>query len=148
MERAPEALVVDASVVVKWFVPEEDSEKAVRLRDRHIEGSLTLIAPDLVIYEVINALTHHPEVSDEDLHRDVEALFMVDLDLVPPSTDLMISISERARKLSISIYDSSYLTLAELLATNLVTADKRLHEKAEDKRLVLMLGDLNHNWTL
>jgi predicted nucleic acid-binding protein len=28
-----ERLVVDASVAVKWFVPEKDSDKALRLKD-------------------------------------------------------------------------------------------------------------------
>jgi len=31
--------VVDASVAAKWFVPEADSDKAVTLRNRHVEGA-------------------------------------------------------------------------------------------------------------
>lgn len=51
---------------------------------------------------------------------------MMDFDLVPPSMDLMVSISDRAGRPPISIYDSSYF--AEPLATNLVTVDKRLRQ--------------------
>jgi predicted nucleic acid-binding protein len=29
---------VDASVAAKWFAPEADSDKAVTLRNRHVEG--------------------------------------------------------------------------------------------------------------
>jgi len=148
VERAPQTLVVDASVVVKWFVPEEDSDKAIRLREKHVEGSLTLMAPDLIVYEVANALTYHPEIDDEDLRKDIEALFMIDLDLVPPSTELMVSITETARRLAISIYDSSYLALAEVTATNLVTADERLCEKTQDKRQVLILEELDRKWII
>ena len=148
MERAPKTLVVDASVVAKWFIPEEDSDKAIRLRNRHIEGSLTLMAPDLIVYEVANALAYHPDVADEDLREDVEALFRIDLDLVPPSTELMASIAEGARRNAISVYDSSYLALAEFTATNLVTADRRLYEKVEEKGRVLMLDELDRGWTI
>jgi hypothetical protein len=33
-----QSLVVDASVVVKWFVDEENSDKAIRIRDKYIDG--------------------------------------------------------------------------------------------------------------
>ena len=145
MERAPKTLIIDASVAAKWFVPEGDSGKAVKLRNRHVEGELTLMTPDLIVYEVTNALSHHPDISDEALRENVEALFMVDLDLVPPSTELMALTADSARRYAISIYDSSYLALAEFIATNLVTADKRLCDKVGGGR-VLLLDDLDQAW--
>jgi len=139
-------VIVDASVVAKWFIPEEDSDKAVKLRNRHIDGSLTLMAPDLIVYEVVNALTYHPEISDEAIREDIEALFMIDLELVPPSTELVASIADKARQLAISIYDSSYLVLAEITATNLVTADKKFYDRVKETRQVLILDELDRKW--
>lgn len=52
MERAPQTLVLDASVAVKWFIEEEDTDKALLIRKRYIERALDLIAPDLVIYHM------------------------------------------------------------------------------------------------
>lgn len=43
-------LVVDSSVAIKWFVSEDDSEDALKLRDRH-----QLVAPDLLVAECVNA---------------------------------------------------------------------------------------------
>jgi len=145
LERAPKTLVVDASVAAKWFVPERDSGKAVKLRNRHIDGEITLMAPDLIVYEVANALSHHPDISDEALRENIEALFMVDLDLVPPSTELMALTADGARRHAISVHDSSYLALAEFIATNLVTADRRLYDKVGGGR-VLLLDDLDRVW--
>lgn len=51
MERAPQTLVIDASAAAKWFIPKEDTDKALMLRNKHIEGGLTLMAPDLLVYE-------------------------------------------------------------------------------------------------
>jgi predicted nucleic acid-binding protein len=138
--------VVDASVVAKWFVPEADSEKAVRLRNRHIDGSLNLMAPDLLLYEVANALVYHPEIREGDISEDMEALFAVDIDLVSPSSELMTSIAEGARSRDLSVYDSSYLMLAEVVATNLVTADRGLYEKAKHTGQVLLLDELDQKW--
>lgn len=148
MERAPQTLVVDASVVTKWFIPEEGSDKALKLRNSHVEGGLTLMAPDLLVYEVANALAYHPQVSNEDLRQDVEALFTIDLELVPPSTELVASIGDKARQLSLSAYDSSYLTLAETTATNLVTADGKFYGKVKNTGQVLLLEDLGRTWVL
>jgi len=49
-------VVADASVMVKWFVDEIYSENARKLRDEYINGTLEIIAPELMPYEVLNAL--------------------------------------------------------------------------------------------
>ena len=49
-------VVVDASIIVKWFVEEEGSDKSLKLRDRYIEGEIRIIAPELMIFETLNAL--------------------------------------------------------------------------------------------
>jgi len=146
VERAPQNLVVDASVVAKWFIPEADSDKAVKLRNRHIEGTLNLMAPDLLLYEVANTLVYHPEIRDEAIQEDMEALFAVDIELVSPSSELMASMAEGARRRDLSVYDSSYLVLAEYVATNLVTADRRLYDKAKHTGQVLLLDELDQRW--
>jgi len=48
--------VLDASVVLKWFVNEEDSDKAVRLRKQYYLGEREIVVPDLLLFEVSNAL--------------------------------------------------------------------------------------------
>ena len=45
MERRQ--IVVDASVVVKWFVEEEYGREARLLRDAYVNGLIDLIAPSL-----------------------------------------------------------------------------------------------------
>ena len=49
-------VVADASVIVKWFIEEQGSDKALILRDRHISGVMTISIPVLALYEVLNAL--------------------------------------------------------------------------------------------
>lgn len=141
MERGSQTIVVDASVVIKWFIPEADSDKAVKLRDRHIEGFLTLMAPDLLVYEVANALSYHPDLSIDEVKEDLEALLMLDLDLIQPSGEFVSSIAEDARKYAVSVYDSSYLALAEATSSSLVTADRKLYEKAKKAGLALTLDE-------
>jgi hypothetical protein len=44
--------VVDASIAVKWVIPEVLSDQADRIRD----GDADVLAPDLLLVEVANAL--------------------------------------------------------------------------------------------
>lgn len=48
----PSRVVVDASVAIKWFVPEVHAEAARRL----LREGMILLAPDLIWAEVANAL--------------------------------------------------------------------------------------------
>ena len=50
--------VLDASVILKWFLEEENSEKAITLKDGHSRGEFLVVIPDLAIYEVANALRY------------------------------------------------------------------------------------------
>ena len=62
-ERAgPSPIVVDASVAVRWFNPEEHSERALALRDDHIARRVVLAAPSLLVWEVGDALGYNQEL--------------------------------------------------------------------------------------
>ena len=41
--------VVDASVIVKWFIDEEYSDKALLLERNYVEGSVDIVVPELVL---------------------------------------------------------------------------------------------------
>lgn len=148
MERAPQTLVLDASAAAKWFLNEEDTEKALTLRNAHIEGHVSLAAPDLLVYEVANALNYHPKISDTDLNACLKDLLQLDLELVPPSSELSSHTAKTARRLEISIYDASYIALSDMIATNLVTADRKLHEKISKGRQSYLLHEMDRTWSL
>lgn len=148
MERTPQNLVLDASAAAKWFLQEENTQEAVRLRDAHIEGTISLAAPDLLIYEVANALNFHPKTTVSDLKANLTELFELDLDLVAPSTEYSSQIIESAKKLSITVYDASYVALSETMATSLVTADNKLYQKILKAGRAYLLSELEHTWIL
>ena len=47
-------IVLDASVVAKWFIEEEDTEKAIEIRDKFVRGEIKILVPSLLIYEIGN----------------------------------------------------------------------------------------------
>jgi predicted nucleic acid-binding protein len=65
------SLVVDSSVAVKWYLPENGSERAASL----LEAAIRLVAPDLLIPEVGNVLwTRRREMPVEEMEAVAIAL--------------------------------------------------------------------------
>lgn len=120
-------IVVDASIVAKWYIAEEDSEKAVQIRDLHSAGKVSLSSPSLVIYEVGNALTRHPSFRSQDAARALQSLLDLELKLRSFESNLLGRTFQIARELGTTFYDAAYVALAN--DATLVTADKDLHKK-------------------
>jgi predicted nucleic acid-binding protein len=50
-------LVIDASVILKWYLPDEEfTQKALNILHRHVSGETALYAPTILPYEILNAL--------------------------------------------------------------------------------------------
>jgi predicted nucleic acid-binding protein len=81
--------VIDASVAVKWFVVEPDSPSAHQLLEAHAWGSTTLVAPDLIVYEVANVLLHLPTLTTGEAQRALERLYELELELITPSAEVV-----------------------------------------------------------
>jgi predicted nucleic acid-binding protein len=119
-----EELVVDASVVVKWFIVEEDRQAALRIRDDYIEGKLTLSAPSLMPFEVMNAVRYaRRDIEAERLREIAESLSLYRIRLYNLREEYVWKTIRTALDNDISIYDASYVALAGQLQTTLYTAD-------------------------
>ena len=66
--------VLDASVVIKWFSEEEYTDIAVKLRDGFFKGCNELVVPDLLLYEVSNALRYNPNFDGIHETSPIQAL--------------------------------------------------------------------------
>lgn len=116
-------LVVDASVVAKWFFPEEHSSESRRLLSpRH-----TLLAPDLIWSEAGNIAWKR--VRRGEMKADEAAEFIADLIRLPlgvvPTQGLLAPALELAIATDRTVYDCMYLAMAIDRKCRLVTADER-----------------------
>lgn len=114
--------VVDASVAVKWYVEETESERALALLDNN---DLVFLAPDIFLAEVTNALLRQRragQLTDEALDKALNDVSN-SVPQLTASSRLLDRAVEVARLLAHPIYDCLYLALAERWDTVLVTAD-------------------------
>ncbi|MBN1762779.1 MAG: type II toxin-antitoxin system VapC family toxin [Methanomicrobia archaeon] len=129
---AAEKVVIDASVVAKWFLEEVYSTEALRLRDKYISGKVELASPCIMPYEVLNALRYSGVYTKDALMSVVRSLERYGIEL----WDLRLAYGQKVAKvamdLDITVYDASYVALAGIVNARLVTADEELVAKAKD----------------
>lgn len=126
--------VVDASVAVKWFIPEVHSVAATRL----LQPRIHVLAPDLIHPEIGNILwkkTRRKEVTHREASEILTAFKTVDLE-VHPSAVLLAPAFEIATSLDRTVYDSLYLALAVVQDCALITADQKFYSVVATSRLV------------
>ena len=135
--------IVDASVAVKWFLPEAHSQEAQRL----LNGIHILFVPDLVFSEVGNILWKRVRVGDitsEEAHNILQTFGTLPLQ-VSPSWPLTLAALEIACRLQRTVYDSLYLALAVREQGVMVTADEKFYNALQNSPLVPYLcwiGDI------
>jgi predicted nucleic acid-binding protein len=121
--------VVDASVAIKWFVPEEFAGNALRLLARRRIEVTALHVPDLLFCEVGNILWkkhRRGELSVPEVHGVIEALASVAK--TSHACEPLLSVAaQMACEHGRTVYDCVYLALAFSLNLPLVTADRRLY---------------------
>lgn len=121
------AIVVDASIALKWLVAEEDSAAAILLRAEH-----DVLAPDLLLIECRNVLLS--KVRQKRLSRDAALRAEIDIDAsgieIVPSQPLLPVAFALALELGEPIYDCIYLAAAIAVDRTLVTADTRFVRSA------------------
>ncbi|OHB77226.1 MAG: hypothetical protein A2Z25_08270 [Planctomycetes bacterium RBG_16_55_9] len=117
-------LVVDASIVVKWFIPEPDSIEAIKL----LNGNIQLFAPDIIRPEVANTLwkIHKRQMLTVDEASKIIENFLSSSIEICSSDSLIADAFEIAVAAGRTIYDSLYIALAIKRNSVLITADQRL----------------------
>jgi predicted nucleic acid-binding protein len=126
--------VVDASVVLKWFLREPDSASADILLEKLLNDELELLAPDLILLETASALWKRviirKEMSAKEaalIHRD---LLTLPLSLIASGT-MVDAVLRIALEHKHSVYDSLYCALAIERDCDFVTADRVLANKLQ-----------------
>lgn len=133
--------VVDASVVVRWFMQQNLSKQA-----EYAFRQYDLTAPSLILAEIGNALWKYYRagaLGKEKLLEAFEGLETTYFSTAPLDGEFSRSAVAIAVKLSHPIYDCYYLALSELLEAPLITDDQKLARAAEGGGYdIIRLSDL------
>ena len=124
---------VDASLVIKWLIPEEGTDQALLLYERWRNENRLLIAPSLIDYEIGSTLRKkvlRGAIKTEDLFAAFDFYKRSGLLLFHLTELVEQAVSAAAALDQPTIYDIAYLLTAKQQKADYVTADKRFYEKA------------------
>lgn len=144
MAQEPVFVVADASVVLKWQLDDEDCiPQATAFRDDfYMRRAIAVMAPHLLIYEVVNGIATAVRQKRIAPDRAVVALsnlmaLGIELREVEP-----FRVLETALRYSLAAYDAAYLTLAEAEKCDLWTGDGAFYQAMKGKSaLVKWIGE-------
>lgn len=112
---------IDTSVAVKWFVAENDQDKAEALIGQ------SLVCPDLLLVEVANVAWKKWRKNEIATEQALAGLQLVSSFVqTVPSAALTARALEMAIELNHPVYDCIFLALCESQDIPLITADKKL----------------------
>jgi predicted nucleic acid-binding protein len=131
---ATDALVVDASVAVKWLLrDEEHAREALLVLERFADGQLDLFAPSQIRYEVPSAIAVATRQRQPRLSPELGRLAIVRFLGLPISTvdddQLIVDAYALSHRFNVALYDALYLALSERLDLPMIFADRKLRDR-------------------
>lgn len=132
-------IVLDASVIIKWFQDEPESEKARIFEKKHIGGEDVIAIPDLLFYEVTNVLRYKKNITEKEGCEALNVLMNMELQAFTFSPLELKEVFSFARLYNVSVYDALYAILAKHLRCKFITADEKLYQKLKKYNWVVLL---------
>jgi predicted nucleic acid-binding protein len=131
--------VLDASVVLTWCFPDENTDLAQQVADRFKQGD-TALAPSFWPHEVLNALLageKRKRISSEMIRSFLDDLAALPVTLEQIPAGLVFDrIQTLSRKYGLTAYDAAYLDLALENGLALATLDEALVRSCRDAGVV------------
>ena len=137
-----ETVILDTSIVIKWYTEEEGTAEAVSLLTKYKTGNLNIVIPSILPIELANALYFGLGYRQQKHDGALKVFFNLNISVIPLSDKIIRSASRLMEKFSIAIYDAIFLYLAEEKRITLITADQKHHQKKYSK-FITYLDEIN-----
>jgi predicted nucleic acid-binding protein len=123
-------LVLDASVILKWFAGEGEPgfQQARTVRAQYEAGGLLVVVPSLMFLEIINIAGRQWLWGEPQLLDLAVALDDLDFDIAEPELRSVASWTAHG----LTTYDSTYVALAEERGVQLLTDDQQILDLVPD----------------
>lgn len=122
-------ILLDASVMLKWFIDEIDSSQAKELGLRFRKRRVILTTTRFAFYEVANALRYTKRFSSADIRGYLKDLTDSGLHIFEYQLNVLQEAVEISMESNISVYDAYCVAQADIEGFRFVTADAKLVDK-------------------
>ena len=135
-------VVLDASVVAKWYFEEENTNKSLTLLEKHKTEDCNIAVPLLLLFEFGNiSITKFGQkiTFKRELNRNLSNLLRSEINFIKPSEEILRKTLALACQYKITFYDATYVATAKKLKCEFVTADEKLYNATKKLKFVKLL---------
>lgn len=126
----PKSVLLDSSVVIKWFRQSEIwRDAAILLRQEYLNGRLLIYVPDLLIFEIANVLRYKPDLNQLQVQEALLSLFDLQITVIAISKEVITKAIDLAYSQDLTIYDAAFVAMSLNLNIPFITADEKLIQK-------------------
>ena len=121
-------VIVDVSLVYKWFIDEEPkkvTESARKLLKSFLRGKEKILCPNLILYEFGSILAYKTAIDKTNIDIIWRKFSDVNLPLIVPTQNFIKKCIDFSLKYHVTLYDASYAILALEKNCILYTADSK-----------------------
>jgi predicted nucleic acid-binding protein len=123
---------LDTSVAVKWFLEEEDSDKAKDILNYYEAKEIELFAPDLLLVELANVL-HYNRCYNSNEIANIVTNVRQNLSFILLNDHIIAKALQLSAKFEVPVYDTVFLAIAVQSNQPLITADSRMYRKLDEE---------------
>ncbi len=123
--------ILDASIIIKWFIDEKDSDRALSYLNAFQNDEITVMVPSLVFYELGNTLVS--KKVPVDIVGDVMVTLQnLGLKIEDIGLRWFRKIYQNSIEYSLTFYDAAYITMLQKENCQFITADKKLFQRVNE----------------
>lgn len=134
--------IIDTSVAVKWLAPENEAnvDQAKSVLELALAQEIKLLAPDLIVYEISNALIKGKKAKPAKINDDLDYFLDLPITIISYSKKMLGLSAELADQYSLTAYDATFVALAKINNATLITANPKDQGKVKEVE-VLSIAD-------
>lgn len=133
------SLLLDSSVVVKWYISEKNSELSLLIQEKFLSQELNLFLPELALYELAKGLRYSGLYEDSQIQEYLHAIYDIEVEVIPFSFSCLQAAITLSMARGLAVYDAYFVVQADDLGMLLVTADEKAYQKIKDFEFVTTL---------
>jgi len=139
-EKIQEILVLDSSVIFKWFYFEKEESifEAQNLYYKATSEASIILTPELTIYELLSIFRFRTDMKPEKLEEIIKTIFDI-ITVIKLDYAVYLKAYEISQLTGCSIYDSIYIAISEKLKTQFITADEKLFSRVKQYNYNIVL---------
>ena len=135
----PMKVTLDVSLTAAWVLKDEDQRKSLKILEKILDGTLTLVQPELWWVETLNLLktaTLRKRITPKTALEAVQFLKEIPMRVIPLSLVGQATVLQLSLDWGLTAYDATYVAVVLEEGAALGTLDKDLLAlKGKEKRI-------------